>query len=173
MPRNTWRSCTGRNGKARRRRLLEGRARVGRGSSGAGRRSRSPRCPMQRIIPPHPGPNKTQETPHGLESQRQIAHPQPVPHKTQECRAPPAPPQGAHRQGPPKNPKRPAPPQEANRGRASQPARGTKLKQKARRSAAPQEANRSGAGQPPGRPTLKQKPTHRLQLRLRHHRHGQ
>ena len=173
MPRNTWRSCTGRNGKARRRRLLEGRGRVGRGSSGAGRRSRSPRCPMQHIIPPHPGPSNTEETPHGLDSQRQIAHPQHVPHKAQECRAPPAPAQGAHRESTPNNTKTTAPPQDSHRSRASQTARGQKLNQNSMRSAATQEANGSGAGQPPGWPTLKQKHTLRLQLRLRHHRHGQ
>ena len=148
-------SGTGRNWKARRR------GRVGRGSSRAGRRSRSPRCPMQHSIPPHPGPSLTEETP------------QHVPHKAQECRAPPAPAQGAHREGTPNNTKNTAPPQDAHRSRASQTARGQTLNQNSMRSAATQEANGSGAGQPPGWPTLKQKPTLRLQLRLRHHRHGQ
>ena len=173
---NTWTSSTGRNRIAGRRRLREWRARCIRGKSRPGRRRRPTRCEMQRTAPPQRGPHKTQDAPHGLESARQIAHPQPVPHKTQECRARPAPPQGAHRQHPPKNPKQPAPPQEAHRSRAGLAAGSTtltqkpvKLKQKARRSPAPQEANRRRAGQPTRRTTLK----HRLQLRLRHHRHGQ
>ena len=85
-------------------------------------------------------------------------------------------PAGGTPAAPAKEPEAASPPQEAHRSRAGLAAGSTtltqkpvKLKQKARRSAAPQEANRSRAGQPTRRTTLK----HRLQLRLRHHRHGQ